>query len=139
MITALSALLAEIVLNVTVLERPGLLRPRPLFGSTHESGDVRDPNTDRRPADVYLPRWKRGTPAALDLAVTSGLRRDLIESSALDGSSAVSIYKDFKRTHLNTETACLEEGIQFIPLICEEDGVQQVMQYGRSSLSTSHY
>ena len=104
------------------LERPGLLRPRPLFGSTHESGDVRDPNTDRRPADVYLPRWKRGTPAALDLAVTSGLRRDLIESSALDGSSAVSIYEDFKRTHLNTETACLEEGIQFIPLICEADG-----------------
>ena len=56
------------------------------------------------------------------MAVTSGLRRDLVESSALDGSSAVSVYEDFKRTHLNTETACLEEGIQFIPLICEADG-----------------
>ena len=103
------------------LERPGLLQPRPLAGSLQESGSERAPNADRRPADVYLPRWRRGTPAALDLAVTSGLRRDLVERSAEDGSIAVKLYEDYKRTYLDTEAACQEEGIMFIPLICEAD------------------
>ena len=104
------------------LERPGLLRPRPLFGSAYESGEVRDPNVDRRPADVYLPSWRRGIPAALDIAVTSGLRRDVVESSARDGSSAVSNYETFKRSYLDTENNCREEGIKFIPLVCEANG-----------------
>ena len=71
---------------------------------------------------MFLPKWRRGAPAALDLAVTSGLRRDLIDLTAEDGSVAVNGYEDFKRTHLNTETVCSEAGIQFIPLICEADG-----------------
>ena len=104
------------------LERPGLLRPRPLVGSARESGADRDPNADRRPADVYLPRWRRGTPAALDLAVTSGLRRDMVERSAEDGSTAVKLYENTKRSYLDTEVACQEEGIKFTPLICEADG-----------------
>ena len=76
----------------------------------------------RRPTDVYLPRWRRGAPAALDFAVTSGLRSDVINRSALDGSSSTKAYEDFKRSHLNTATACQEEGITFIPMICEADG-----------------
>ena len=82
----------------------------------------RDPNVNRRPADVYLPRWRRGTPAALDLAVTSGLRSDLVSKSAEDGTVAVIAYEDLKRSHLNTEAICQEEGISFIPIICEADG-----------------
>ena len=39
------------------LERPGLLQPRPLGGAFQENGSNRDPNEDRRPADVYIPRW----------------------------------------------------------------------------------
>ena len=104
------------------LERPGLLELRPLIGVTQESGARRDPNVNRRPADVYIPRWRRGAPAALDLAVTSGLRNDLVTKSAEDGSAAVNAYEDFKRTYLNTEAICQEEGITFIPLVCEADG-----------------
>ena len=104
------------------LERPGLLELRPLIGSAHESGTGRDPNINRRPADVYIPRWRRGAPAALDLAVTSGLRSDLVSKSAEDGSAAVRSYEDYKRSYLNTETICQEEGITFIPLVCEADG-----------------
>ena len=104
------------------LERPGLLQPRPLAGPLHESGAARDPNVNRRPADVFLPKWRRGAPAALDLAVTSGLRKDLVAKSAKDGSSAVKAYEDHKRSHLDTETICLQEGITFIPLVCEADG-----------------
>ena len=104
------------------LERPGLLQPRPLVGPLYESGAARDNNVNRRPADVFLPKWRRGAPAALDLAVTSSLRKDLVAKSAKDGSSAVKAYEDHKRSHLDTETICREEGITFIPLVCEADG-----------------
>ena len=104
------------------LERQGLLQPRPLVGSNQEDGSTRDSNSNRRPADVYLPRWRRGAPAALDFAVTSGLRRDIVGRSAVDGSAPTKAYEEFKRSHLNTEAACREEGITFIPMICEADG-----------------
>ena len=104
------------------LERPGLLQPRPLAGSRHEDGSKRDPTNGRRPADVYLPRWRRGAPAALDFAVTSGLRSDIVSRSAVDGSIATKLYEEYKRSHLNTEASCQEEGILFIPVVCEADG-----------------
>ena len=40
----------------------------------------------------------------------------------MDGSAATKTYEDIKRTHLDTEAACQEEGISFIPMICEADG-----------------
>ena len=104
------------------LERPGLLQQRPTDGSSQENGANRDLISDRRPADVYLPRWNRGTPAALDFAVTSGLRSDKVDRSAVDGSAVTIAYEDLKRSHLDTEVKCREEGITFIPLICEADG-----------------
>ena len=61
-------------------------------------------------------------PAALDLAVTSGLRSDKVIRSAEDGTAAVIQYENFKHTYLGTDTSCREEGITFIPLICEADG-----------------
>ena len=104
------------------LERPGLLQPRPLTGAVQESGADRHPQSLRRPADVYLPRWRRGMPAALDLAVTSGLKTDMVRRSAENGSAAVIAYEDYKRSFLDTDTTCQEEGINFIPLMCEADG-----------------
>lgn len=104
------------------LERPGLLQPRPIIGSFHDSGAARDQNANRRPADVYLPKWRNGAPAALDLAVTSGQRRDIVNRSAEDGSIATKLYEDTKRLYLSTEAKCQEEGITFIPMVCEADG-----------------
>ena len=104
------------------LERQGLLQPRPLDGCNQEDGSSRDANANRRPADVYLPRWRRGTPAALDFAVTSGLRSNVVSRSAVDGSASTKDYEDFKRSYLSTEALCQEEGITFIPVICEADG-----------------
>ena len=104
------------------LEKPDLLQQRPLIGAAYESGASRDPNTNRRPADVYLPRWRRGAAAALDLAVTSGLRSDIVRNSAEDGTSAVKAYEERKRSYMDTEAICQEEGISFIPIICEADG-----------------
>ena len=72
---------------------------------------------------------------AFDIAVTSGLRRDLVNRSAEDGSAATLLYEDYKRSYLNTETICQEEGISFIPLVCEEDGgagAQLRVEFGTS-------
>jgi hypothetical protein len=93
-----------------------------MSGSTQENGAARDDTGNRRPADVYLPRWRRGGPAALDFAVTSGLRSDIVRRSAVDGSSAVSAYEDVKRSHLDTAASCQAEGLTFIPVVCEADG-----------------
>ena len=103
------------------LERPGLLQPRPLLGPTPENGTP-NPEDLRRPADVYIPRWRRGAPAAFDLAVTSGLRPDMVARSATNANAATLAYEDFKREHLNTQLLCQQEGITFIPLIAEADG-----------------
>ena len=88
------------------LERSGLLQPRPLAGSAYDNGAERDPSANRRPADIYLPKWRRGAPAALDLAVTSGLRSDMVQKSVTDGTSALKAYEEFKRTHMQTEAIC---------------------------------
>ena len=104
------------------LERPGILQPRILTGATFENGIGRESNNSRRPADVFFPRWRRGNPAALDFAVTSGLRSEVVSRSAEDGSEATKAYENFKRSHLNTEAMCREEGITFIPVIGEADG-----------------
>ena len=87
-----------------------------------ESGAVRDPNGNRRPADIYVPRWRRGTPAALDFAVTSGLRSDVVNRSAEDGSLVTRMYEDFKCSYMDTKPICQAEGVGFIPMICEADG-----------------
>ena len=107
------------------LEKPGLLRPRPLLGSLGEDG--RQPGgplgpEGRRPADVYLPRWRGGTPAALDFAATSGLRTELLLDSAADPTSAVVQYEGYKETFLDTKAHCLSEGITFIPMIVDACG-----------------
>eukprot|EP00662_Eupelagonemidae_sp_cell21_P057239 gene57239-biopygen50387 len=77
------------------LEKPGLLRPRLLEGVAEEDGQqrggARGPD-GRRPADVYLPCWRVGRPAALDFAVTSGLRIGAVGESAADGSAATTLY-----------------------------------------------
>ena len=104
------------------LERPGLLQPRLLGGVTQEDGSSQDNNGNRRPADIYIPRWRRGIPAALDFAVTSGLRVDLVNKSVHDNSAATEAYERLKRTYRNTEESCQAEGISFIPVICEADG-----------------
>eukprot|EP00666_Eupelagonemidae_sp_cell4sb_P017874 gene17874-biopygen36351 len=107
------------------LEKPGLLRPRPVLGVLPEDGARREGAlgaAGRRPADVFLPCWRAGRPAALDFAVTSGLRMGSLALSAADGSAAVEAYAARKRDHLDTAAHCDEAGIDFIPMIVEASG-----------------
>jgi len=102
------------------LEKPGLLQPRPALGSLAEDGSKPSNPEARRPADVFLPRWRRGTPIALDFAVTSGLRD--VQACIREPQSALTTYEDFKRGHLDTERLCAEDGYAFCPMIMEAVG-----------------
>ena len=86
----------------------------------HEDGTKQ--SDGRRPADVYVPRWKSGAPVAFDFAVTSGLRATNLLASTLDARSATTAYEDYKREHNGTELDCQAQGIQFIPLVAEAVG-----------------
>jgi hypothetical protein len=107
------------------LEKPGLLRARPCIAGADESSSGRGGQQGadgRRPADIYLPHWQLGQPAALDFAVSSGLRVGFLDQSAQDGSSSGVGYAEAKCLHLDTARLCAEEGLKFIPMVCEAHG-----------------
>ena len=108
------------------LEKPGLLPQRPSYGSLYENGSAvveADSNSgSRRPADVYVPRWRAGPPAAWDFAVTSGLRLESVAESLTDPDSVLTKYEDFKCSHQDTKNQCLDQGLTFIPLVMEATG-----------------
>ena len=108
------------------LEKPGLLAHRPHVGSTYENGSSigegdADPSS-RRPADVYIPRWRSGPAAAWDFAVTSGLRLDSLTDSASGPDTVLSKYEDFKCSYKDTKSLCEEGGLSFIPMVVEAVG-----------------
>ena len=104
------------------LEKPGLLCPRPELGGALEDGTTTDNNAARRPADVYLPRYRLGVAACLDFAVTSGLRNDLLTTTLNDSTSPSRKYEDYKCSYLSTKATCEEEGMTFIPMVMEASG-----------------
>jgi hypothetical protein len=97
------------------LEKPGLLLPlRP--EETTQGADR------RRPADVYLPAWTGGLPAALDFAVTAPQRQETLAQAATTPLAAASDYDQKKRTFLDTERVCLSLGVTFVPMVVETSG-----------------
>ena len=94
------------------VEKPGLLLPaRPS-----------DNTSQRRPADVYLPCWTGGMPTALDFAVTSPQRQDIVGEASHTPLAAAKAYSHTKRSHLGTQVACEALGIRFQPMVCETTG-----------------
>jgi len=104
------------------LERPACLRPRPIIGGCAEDGSQRDDTGARRPADVYLPRYRLGAAACLDFAVTSGLRTDILPATLQDNQAPARRYEDYKCSHLDTKSTCEAEGMTFIPMVMEACG-----------------
>ena len=94
------------------LEKPGLLPPSP-----------DQPNADRRrPADVYLASWQNGSPAALDLAISSPHRQDAPPEATSVPGAAAQAYEGRKRVHLNTAQDCATQGLAFVPIVGEPSG-----------------
>ena len=103
-------------------ERPHLLPPR--YEDPSDSGL-------RRPADVYIPSWRNGSPAAIDLAIVSPQRLDLLAHSSQVVGWAASEYDIKKRLHLGTEQQCIDQGIDFLPVVAERSG-----GWGKAALQT---
>ncbi|CAE8623744.1 unnamed protein product [Polarella glacialis] len=97
------------------LERPGLLLPsRP--------GDINQNEQAQRPADVYLPCFTGGLPAALDFAVTAPQRQETLTQATVTALAAASDYDRKKRSFRGTEEACRNQGVTFLPVVIETTG-----------------
>ena len=91
------------------IEKPGLLMPSP-----------EQPDADRRrPADLYVPSWQNGVPAAFDFAITSPVRQDMVALAAESLGAAARAYEQTKRSFLNTADDCQRQGFSFIPVVAE--------------------
>ena len=99
------------------IEKANLLPPRPELAGGAEDGS--HTSSQRRPADVWVPQWNLHGPAALDLAVTSGMRQGHLAATAADGGRATLDYEVRKCQHQNTFQLCSSEGLQFLPLLVE--------------------
>ena len=75
------------------------------------------PGTCSRPADIYLPNWRRGQPAALDVTVISTLQRLTLHGAATIQGHTLSVGKERKMTaHFES---CRSVGVIFLPLVVE--------------------
>ena len=78
------------------------------------------PGSKSRPADIYLPHWTHGKPAALDVSVISPLQRLTLENSSMSQGHALSVGEYLK--HSSHSDACQEVGVSFVPLLVETIG-----------------
>ena len=84
-------------------------------------------DSQSRPADVLVPNWDLGKPAAFDLSVTSTLQSSvLLEASVMAGSAALLAEN---RKHNNSDKKCDELGWACIPLVVETTGVGELKQW----------
>ena len=78
------------------------------------------PNSSSCPADIFLPNWKRGQSAALDVTVISPLQRETLAGEAITPGHALQVREERKiATHAN---ACHDVGLLFVPLVVETLG-----------------
>eukprot|EP00731_Ephydatia_muelleri_P005532 Em0002g1708a len=88
---------------------------RACLGPRLEMGCGAGSDSQSRPADVLVPNWDLGKPAAFDLSVTSTLQSSaLLEASVTAGSAAL---LSENRKHNNSDKKCDELGWARIPLV----------------------
>ena len=78
------------------------------------------PGSSSRPADIYLPIWERGQPAAMDVTVISPLQQLTLSGASSIAGHALQVAEVRKRA-AHAE-ACCSAGISFIPLAMETIG-----------------
>ena len=91
--------------------------------------------TRSRSADIFLPNWTGGHPAALDITVISPMQSLTLKSAAITPGHALYITEERKLVARGEE--CHLEGVNFIPLVLEclwswgEDLIDIVKSIGR--------
>ena len=73
-----------------------------------------------RPADVYLPNWKRGQPAALDLTMISFLQQQTLSGAAISPGHALRV-EETRKMNANADS-CHAVGVFFVPSVVEALG-----------------
>ena len=93
------------------------------------------PGTSNRPADIYLPNWAQGHPAALDVTVISTLQSLTVSKASTSQGPALRIGERRKMVH--HYEACQSVGVSFVPLVVEtlggwsDDAIQTICKIGR--------
>ena len=78
------------------------------------------PGSSSRPADVYLPNWKRGQPDALDVTVISSLQQQTLSGAAISPGHALRV-GEMRKMNAHAEP-CRAVGVLFVPLVVESLG-----------------
>ena len=78
------------------------------------------PGSHARPADVFLPSWSLGRPAALDVHVISPLQVLTVADAALTPGHALQV--GVQRKLASNLSACRSSGTDFVPLVAETPG-----------------
>ena len=78
------------------------------------------PGSSSRPADVYLPNWKRGKPAALDVSVISTMQNLTVTGAATTPGHALTVGEERKMAAHAED--CRSVGVSFVPLVVESLG-----------------
>ena len=78
------------------------------------------PGSASRPADVFLPTWERGQPAALDITIVSTLQNRTVVRAASVSGYALSITRE-KKVAVHSE-ACRSVGVSFVSMVVKTLG-----------------
>eukprot|EP00731_Ephydatia_muelleri_P023348 Em0015g931a len=90
------------------------------LGVQVEMGNNLTNHSHTRPADLLVPNWVLGKPAAFDLSVTSPLNpTTLLEASVTTGVAALTTEL---RKHSSNDTKCKELDWVYVPLVVESYG-----------------
>ena len=102
---------------------------------SHEAAGV-VPDSLSRPADILLPVWSKGRPAALDVHVTSPLQQHTLHEASHTPGHALNVGVQHKlSSHL---ASCRSAGVEFVPVVAEtlgglaEDSIRTVRAIGRA-------
>ena len=76
--------------------------------------------SDSRPADILLPNWALGKPAAFDVSVTSPLNPKIVSVAGLSAGAAALSTEEHK--HIENDPKCNALGWSCIPLVAESYG-----------------
>ena len=77
------------------------------------------PSSCSRPADILLPHWSRGCPAALDVSVISPLQHLTLAGAASSPGHALRV--GVRRKMSSNLPACRSAGVDFLPTHCRGD------------------
>ena len=78
------------------------------------------PDTERRPADIFIPHWTAGRDTALDVTVVNPLQQATVSGASTTPGFALTYAYNIKMRKSDEE--CRKQGITFLPLAAESLG-----------------